>query len=85
MAISSLAKILELCSIIHSPPAHLFVLDELHDLFPNSCQKGTLPQDLRDAVIFFLSKNKGGIRLFNPPRHQSTLHCDRNRGLRVTE
>ena len=30
------------------------VLDELQDLFTNCCEKGTLPQDLRDAVIVSL-------------------------------
>ena len=36
------------------------VLDKLQDLFTNCCEKGTLPQDLRDAVIVSLYKNKGG-------------------------
>ena len=35
------------------------VLDKLQDLFTNCWEKGTLPQDLRDAVIVFLYKNKG--------------------------
>ena len=35
------------------------VLDKLQDLFTNCSEKGTLPQDLRDAVIFSLYKNKG--------------------------
>ena len=30
------------------------VLDKLQDLFTNCCEKGTLPQDLRDAVIVSL-------------------------------
>ena len=34
-------------------------LDKLQDLFTNCCEKGTLPQDLRDAVIVSLYKNKG--------------------------
>ena len=33
--------------------------DKLQDLFTNRWQKGTLPQDLRDAVIVSLYKNKG--------------------------
>ena len=36
------------------------VLDKLHDLFTNYWEKeGTLPQDLRDAVIVSLFKKKG--------------------------
>ena len=35
------------------------VLDELQDLFTNCWEKGTLMQDLRDAVIISLYKNKG--------------------------
>ena len=34
-------------------------LDKLQDLFTNCWKKGTLPQDLRDAVIVSLYKNKG--------------------------
>ena len=34
------------------------VLEKLQNLFTNSWEKGTLPQDLRDAVIVFLYKNK---------------------------
>ena len=36
------------------------LLDKLQDLFTNCWEKGTLPQDLRDAVIASLYKNKGG-------------------------
>ena len=35
------------------------VLDKLQDLFTNCWEKGTLPQDLMDAVIVSLYKNKG--------------------------
>ena len=35
------------------------VLDKLLDLFTNCWENGTLPQDLRDAVIVSLYKNKG--------------------------
>ena len=35
------------------------VLDKLQDLFTNCWEKGTLPQDLRDAVIVSLDKNEG--------------------------
>ena len=35
------------------------VLDKLQDLFTNCSEKGTLLQDLRDAVIISLYKNKG--------------------------
>ena len=34
------------------------VLDKLQDLFMNCWEKETLPQDLRDAVIVSLYKNK---------------------------
>ena len=35
------------------------VIDKLQDMFTNCWEKETLPQDLRDAVIVFLYKNKG--------------------------
>ena len=35
------------------------VLHKLQDLFTNCWEKGTVPQDLRDAVIVSLYKNKG--------------------------
>ena len=35
------------------------MLDKLQDLFTNCSEKGTLLQDLRDAVIISLYKNKG--------------------------
>ena len=35
------------------------MLCKLQDLFTNCWEKGTLPQDLRDAVIVSLYKNKG--------------------------
>ena len=35
------------------------VLEKLQDLFTNCWERGTLPQDLRDAVIVSLNKNKG--------------------------
>ena len=35
------------------------MLDKLQDLFTNCWEKGTLPQDLMDAVIVSLYKNKG--------------------------
>ena len=35
------------------------VLDKLQDLFTNCWEKGTLLQDLRNAVIVSLYKNKG--------------------------
>ena len=35
------------------------MLDKFQDLFANCWEKGTLPQDLRDAVIVSLYKNKG--------------------------
>ena len=35
------------------------MLDKLQDLFTNCWEKGSLPQDLGDAVIVSLCKNKG--------------------------
>ena len=35
------------------------MLDKLQDLFANCWEKGTLPQDLGDAVFVSLYKNKG--------------------------
>ena len=35
------------------------MLDKLQDLFTNCWEKGTQPQDLRDAVIVSLYRNKG--------------------------
>ena len=35
------------------------MLNKLQDLFTNRWQKGTLPQDLRDAVIVSLYKDEG--------------------------
>ena len=35
------------------------VLNKLQDMFANCWEKGTLTQDLRDAVIVSLYKNKG--------------------------
>ena len=51
------------------------MLDKLQDLFTNCWEKGTLPQDLRDAVIVSLYKSKGEL-----PRHHSALHCRQNLG-----
>ena len=45
------------------------VLDKLLDLFTNCWEKGTLPQDLRDAVIVSVQKQERKIRLFKLPRH----------------
>ena len=36
------------------------MLNKLQDLFTNCWEKGTLPQDLKGAVIVSLYKNKGG-------------------------
>ena len=50
---------------IESIPAEVYqcrgetVLDKLQDLFTNCWEKGTLLQDLRDAVIVSLYKNWG--------------------------
>ena len=35
------------------------MLDKLQDLFTDCWEKGNLPEDLEDAVIFSLYKNKG--------------------------
>ena len=35
------------------------MLDKLQDLFTNCWEKGTLPQDLKDAAMVSLNKNKG--------------------------
>ena len=56
------------------------VLDKLQDLFTNCWEKGTLPQDLRDAVIVSVQKQWRKIRLFKLPRHHSALHCRQNLG-----
>ena len=62
------------------------VLDKLQDLFTNCWEKGTLLQDLRDAVIVYLYKNKGEkIRLYKLSRHHSALHCRQNLGSRLAE
>ena len=37
-------------------PAEVY---KLYDLFTNCWEKGTVPRDLKDAVIVFLYKNKG--------------------------
>ena len=50
---------------IDNTPAELYhqggeaVLDKLRDPFSNCWGKGTLPQDVRDAVIVSLYRNKG--------------------------
>ena len=61
------------------------VLDKLQDLFTNCWEKGTLPQDLRDAVIVSVQKQWRKIRLFKLPRHHSALHCRQNLGSRLAE
>ena len=44
--------------------------EKLQDLFTNCLEKGTVPQDLRDAVIVSLYKNKG-----------EKLNCSNYRGI----
>ena len=62
------------------------VLDKLQDLFTDCWEKGTLPQDLRDAVIVSLyKKQERKIRLFKLPGHYTALHCRQNLGLRLAE
>ena len=63
------------------------VLDKLQDLFTNCWEKGTLPQDLRDAVIVSLYKNKGeksDCSNFRGINH-SALHCRQKLGSRLAE
>ena len=61
------------------------VLDKLQDLFTNCWEKGTLPQDPRDAVLVSVQKQKRKIRLCKLLRHHSTLHCRHNLGSRLAE
>ena len=61
------------------------VLGKLQDLFTNCWEKGTLLQDLWDAVIFSVQKQRRKIRLFNLPRNHSPLHCRQNLGSRLAE
>ena len=62
------------------------VLDLLQDVFTNWWEKGTVLQDLRDAVTVSLYKNKGAkIRLFKLSRHYPTLHCRQNLGSHLAE
>ena len=62
------------------------VVDKLQDLFTNCWEKGTLPEDLRDAVIVSLYKKQGRkIRLFKLLRHHSALHCRQNICSRLAE
>ena len=61
-------------------------LDKLQDLFTNFWEKGTLPQDLRDAVIVSLCKNKERkIRLFKLSMHYSALRSRQNIGSLLAE
>ena len=60
-------------------------LDKLQNLFTNCWEKGTLPQDLRDAVIISVQKQGRNIRLFKLSRHRSALHCRRDLGSRLAE
>ena len=61
------------------------VLDKLQDLFTNCWEKGTLPQDLRDAVIVSVQKKGRKIRLVKLPRLHSALPCRQNLGSRLAE
>ena len=61
------------------------VLNKLQDLFTNCWEKGTLPQDLRVAVMSLCTKTREKIRLFKLPRHNSALHCRHNLGSRLAE
>ena len=49
------------------------VLDKLQDLFTNYWEKGTLPQDIGEAVIVSLYKNKGEKSLCSPLQAKSWL------------
>ena len=59
------------------------VLDKLQDLFTNCWEKGTLPEDLMDAVIISLYKHKGENQTVKLPRHHPTLRCRQNLGSRL--
>ena len=62
------------------------VLNKLQDLLTNCQEKGTLPQDLKDALIVALYKKPGRKnRLFKLPRHHSALHCRQNHGSHPAE
>ena len=61
------------------------VLDKLQDLFTNCWEKGTLPQDPRDAVLVSVQKQKRKIRQCKLLRHHSTLHCRHNLGSHLAE
>ena len=61
------------------------VLDKLQDLFTNCWENGTLPQDLRDAVIVSLYKNKGEKSDCSNYQGITALHCWQNLGSRLAE
>ena len=61
------------------------VLDKPQDKFTNCWEKGTVSEDLRDAVIVSMYKTKGKIRLFKLPRHHQIFHYRQNLGPRLTE
>ena len=65
------------------------VLNKLQDLFTNCWEKGTLLQDLRNAVIVSLYKNKGEknqiVQTIEASLCSPALHCGQNLGLHLAE
>ena len=61
------------------------VLDKLQDLFTNCWEKGTLPQDLRGAVMVSLYKNKGENQTVQTIEASSYSHGRQNLGSRLAE
>ena len=54
------------------------VLEKLQDLFTNCWEKGTLLQDLKDAVIVSLYKNKREKSDCSNYRGMTAFHCRQN-------
>ena len=61
------------------------MLDKFQNLFNNCREKGTLPQNLRDAVSLSLYINKGEKSDCpnNKPKRHSALYCRHNLGSRL--
>ena len=72
---------------INGIPANVYqyggkaVLAKFQDLITSCWKKGTLLQDLRDAVIVSEQEQGRKIRLFKLSRHHSALHCRQNLSL----
>ena len=76
---------------IYGIPAEVYqhggeaVLNKLQDLFTNCWEKEAVPQDLRDAVIVSLYKNKGDKSDCLNYRGITALHYRQNLGSRLAE